>query len=182
MLSSWFLSSSASSYLPSFGRLLHLPESTRRSARTPFQEDLRALDLPAVLLLGHLPYARRRADPDVVVQARPLGQRPAGPQLEYLTTSFWSSLLLVPSVYGPNESSLGRGLPAAQDPREPVLRERDVGERLRVLEADVVLRRVLLDQLVLQQQRLHLGPDHYPVYLPYLGYQHASSYREPLGR
>ena len=130
------------------------------------QEVDHAVDPLAIVLAAHVPHARRLAALDVVVQAgraaTPAGLGPlAGAEHEHLAEHLERGAHALGVAVGTEV----RPVPAVALAREVhprkvlVERDRDVGIGLVVPQADVEARLVLLDEVLLGQQRLGLGVD-----------------------
>ena len=141
--------------------LLQLPLDL---AVAPGQEGDDRLDVLAVLLLGHVPHARRLAALDEVVQARAARLAAgllalAGAVLEHLA----QQLERLADALGAGERAevdpVAAVLLAGEDHPRVVLLHRhgDVGVGLVVAEPHVVAGTVALDEVLLGQQRLGLG-------------------------
>ena len=121
-------------------------------------------------------HARRRAAPDVKVQARLvalLEHRTALAQREQLVDQRQVDVDLVylrerPEILGTVQDD-GAG---AERLREPLVGEADHRVRLAVLEVDVVARLAVLDERVFQQQRLELAARHDHLEVGHLARQH----------
>ena len=146
-----------------FGRLLHADfELALDVRRAPLEEEQHGADHRRIVLLGDLADARREAALDVILEARPVLQVAAGAQREELAQE------LEALVHG-RDVRVGAEVARAvlrhavrqEDARVLLLhRDLDVGIALVVLEADVVMRAVLLDEVALEDQRLDLGVRH----------------------
>ena len=146
-----------------FGRLLHADfELALDVRRAPLEEEQHGADHRRVVFLGDLADTWCEAALDVVLEARPVLQVAAGAQREELAQE------LEALVHG-RDVRVGAEVARAvlrhavrqEDARVLLLhRDLDVGIALVVLEADVVMRAVLLDEVALEDQRLDLGVRH----------------------
>ena len=150
------------------GRQLHLLlELAQDRPRLAGQELDHAVDHAPVVLLGHVPDARRQAALDVVVEARNPG---VAPGLRALARPVRKDAvqdverlahLLRVRVRAEVDDAAPVPLAREHDPRVLVLDgHRDVRERLVVAQPDVERRPVALDEVLLEVERLDLGVGH----------------------
>ncbi len=125
-----------------------------------------ALDAVAVVLLAHVAHARRLAALDVVVQARRAAAPPrlralAGAEHEHLAEHLERRADPLGVAIGAEVGAVAPvALAGEVDPREVLVqRDRDVRIGLVVAQADVEARLVLLDEVLLGEQRLGVGVD-----------------------
>ena len=135
------------------GRLLHAElQFALHILRAPFEEEQDGADHRRVVLLRDLADARREAALDVVLQTGPVLQVAAGAQREEAAQE------LQALVHGRDVrigAEVARAVLRQEDARVLLLhRDLDVRVALVVLEADVVVRAMLLDEVALEDQRL----------------------------
>ena len=162
--------------LHAFGRFVHLAvEALQRAVDVAVEEASEALDVASVLLLRHLTDARARAPSDVEVQARTiqsvalveqrLGARPHREDACEQVDRFADRI----RVRVRPEVLRAAALATAHHGRlRPCVVQGDGEVRvgLVVPVPDVVARLVLLDQRVLEKQRLHLAGHDDPIDAP----------------
>ena len=145
------------------GRLLHAElQFALHILRAPLEEEQDGADHRRVILLRDLAGARREAALDMVLEARAVLQVAAGAQGEEPAQEFQALVHGRDVRVGAEVArSVLRHAVRQEDARVFLLhRDLDVRVALVVLEADVVVRAMLLDEVALEDQRLDLRVRH----------------------